>query len=134
MPLERGYHPQIDKLTHSSTTLPRNHVRPKPEQAWTMRGPSPRHSAAIASRLGVRGDIQHSAKELCESDTSHGSAFFYIPEKLFYDTKTRHFWLSCDDEVDEDQTLCFDLNAKHLRDIGLVGREIGGLGYSKVTE
>ena len=94
-----------------------------------MRGPSPRHSAAMASQLGARGDIQHSAKELCENDTSHGPAFFYIPEKLFCDTETKTLWLFCDDEVNEDQNLCFDLDSKRLRGIGIFGRKIRGLEY-----
>lgn len=45
---------------------------------------------------------------------------------------TKTLWLFC--EGDEDQKPCFDPEAKHLRGVGIVGRDIEGVGYSKVTE
>ena len=102
------------------------------EQVNTKRSLSMKRSAAMASQLVVSKDTQHSAKELCESDTSHGPDFVSVPEKLFCDMGTKTLWLFCED--DEDQKPCFDPDTKQLRGLGLVGRDTEGLGYKRVTE
>ena len=102
------------------------------EQANTKRSLSLKRSAAMASQLVVSNDAQHSAKELCESDSSHGPDFVSVPEKLFCDMGTKTLWLFCED--DEDQKLCFNPDTKQLCNVGLAGRDTEGLGYGRVTE
>ena len=105
---------------------------PKPEQAKTKRSLSMKRNAAMASQLVVSTDVQHSAKELCESDSSHGPDFVSVPERLFCDMGTKTLWLFC--EEDEDQKPCFDPETKELRSIGIVGRDTQSLEYARVTE
>lgn len=105
---------------------------PEPDQAKTKRSLSMKRSAAMSSQLVVSKDVQQSAKELCESDTSHGPDFVSVPERLFCDMGTKTLWLFC--EGDEDQKPCFDPETKQLRGVGIVGRDIRGLEYARVTE
>ena len=105
---------------------------PDSEQGLTKRSLSLERSAAMASQLVISKDPQHSAKELCESDSSHGPHFVSVPEKLFCDMGTKTLWLFCED--DEEQKLCFEPETKQLRGVSIVGRDTEGLGYGKVTE
>lgn len=86
----------------------------------------------MTSQLVVSQDLQHSAKELCESDTSHGPDFLSVPGKLFCDMETKTLWLFCEDG--EDEKSCFDPDTKQLRGVGIVGRDTETLGYARVTE
>lgn len=91
-----------------------------------------KRSAAMASQIVVSKDAQHSAKELCESATSHGPDFVSVPEKLFCDMGTKTLWLFC--ENDEDEKPCFDLDTKLIRGANIVGRDTASVGYARVTE
>ena len=61
---------------------------PESKQTKAKRELSLRRSAAIARQLVVSKEVQHSARELCESETSHGSDFVSVPNKLFCDMGT----------------------------------------------
>lgn len=102
------------------------------EEKRSLRSMSLKRSEALTSQLVVSSDAQHSAKELCESDTSHGPDFVSVPEKLFCDMGTKTLWLFCED--DEDEKPCFDPDTKQIRGVGVVGRDTESLGYAKVTE
>jgi hypothetical protein len=52
---------------------------PKTEQAKTKRSLLMKRNTAMASQLVVSTDVQHSAKGLCESDSSHGPDFVSVP-------------------------------------------------------
>lgn len=105
---------------------------PEAESALSKRGFSLKRSAAMASQLVVSKDVQHSAKELCKRDSSHGPDFVAMPERLFCEVGTKTLWLFC--ENDKDQKPCFAPETKQLRDVGIVGRDAEGLGYDKVTQ
>jgi hypothetical protein len=139
------FHNQGDALYHWNVDKKRelaNHTQisdvvakpwaPEPDQAKTKRSLSMKRSAVMSSQLIVSKDVQHSAKELCESDTSHGPDFVSEPERLFCDMGTKTLWLLC--ESDEDQKPCFDPEAKQLRSVGIVGRDVESFEYTTVTE
>lgn len=128
--------PDTKRELANNTDFGSDHVRavsaPAPEQVNVKRRSSMKRSAAMLEQLVVSRDAQHSAKEVCESDSSHGPDFVSVPEKLFCDMGTKTLWLFCED--DKDQGPCFDIDTKQLRGTSIVGRDVESTGYSRVTE
>ena len=93
----------------SVINLPGSKIRRDPKKPRankrTTSNPSPGH-------LVVSGHQDHSAKDLCESETSHGPDFVSTVEGFYCDMDTKDAWPLCDAEF---TTACFDLTSRSLR-------------------
>jgi hypothetical protein len=63
-------------------------------------------------RLTISEFDDHSAKTVCQSDSSSGPDFISTVERLFCDMCDRQIWRLCDHEEDHE---CFDLELRILK-------------------
>lgn len=96
---------------------------PPPHRRHTQR------SLALRSKLVASTHEKHSAKTLCESETSHGPDFVSRKEGLFCDMETKKVWPVCDKEM-EVEVECYDWGSHSL--VTMEGKE--GRGYVDVEE
>jgi len=80
----------------------------------------------ISSTIG-----QHSASDLCASETSSGPDFVSYAESLYCDMDLKKTFPLC---ADEDQMGCYDVGSLRLRDGGALRRRDGGEGGDKVHD
>ncbi|KAI9041355.1 uncharacterized protein KD926_006931 [Aspergillus affinis] len=71
----------------------------------------PRRPAWADSEIVISDAKQHSAKRLCQSDTSMGPDFAHTGEELFCDMDTKTLYAFC--QVHDTET-CFDLDSQSL--------------------
>ena len=71
------------------------------------------HRRGISDRLIITSHKEHSAKELCESDTSYGPDTASTTERLFCDMETKALYPFC--EEGKTKEVCFDVDSRSLR-------------------
>ncbi|KAH8690713.1 hypothetical protein BGW36DRAFT_306760 [Talaromyces proteolyticus] len=72
---------------------------------------TPKRVSWAASRLVVSDSASHSAKRLCESETSMGPDFAHIDEQLFCDMGTKTLYSFCNNGKKTD---CFNMDTQKL--------------------
>ena len=107
------------------------HRRSKRNHARDMQHSSNRTSNPFQLYLTVSHLSGHSARLLCESNTSRGADFVAIHENgmLFCDMTSKRLVDVCDEKH---KTACFDLEKKEMRDAGANIRK-RDLSYSEVV-
>lgn len=96
--------PGCENCTHIPSKEPNFH-------SHGAKRPSPR-SQKSAERMVISSRSEHSAVELCESQTSRGSDFVSKPEGMFCDMETKTLHPLCGSRMDGD---CFDLDSRELQ-------------------
>lgn len=76
-----------------------------------------RSSQTLPNHLVISNITTHSAREVCQSETSVGPDFVSLHEGLFCDMTDKSLWSLCDERARHD--FCFDLDGKVLRMQGL---------------
>ena len=81
----------------------------------TRRNLSRRSGSFAFPHLIASPHDRHSAKELCESESSHGPDFISSSEGIFCDMDTKIHWPLCD-QMTEDQCYHWDTHSLVLRE------------------
>jgi hypothetical protein len=71
-----------------------------------------RDSQFMQGQLVISAYAQHSAREVCESDTSHGPDFASVNEGLYCDMDQKKLWNICSQNVTQ---MCFDTEQFQMR-------------------
>lgn len=87
-------------------------VIPSPTRRRARRQEQVQMYQPLADQLVVSDIASHSAKEVCESDTSAGPDFVSTVEELFCDMSEKTLWPTCGQDIKE---ACFDLESREMR-------------------
>src|SRR5947209_20221937 len=73
----------------------------------------------MGDRLVSSSNPRHSARELCQSDSSQGADFVSVTENLFYDMDAKEIWPLCFSSI---TCGCFDLSTRAMQfpDVGRI--------------
>ena len=102
--------------------------RPRPRHRHQRQRQPSKRSPALRSKLVSSAHEKHSARALCESETSHGPDFLSRSEGLFCDMGSKRVWPVCG--TGEVEVGCYDLGNHSLVAKG----EEEGRGYAHVEE
>jgi hypothetical protein len=80
-----------------------------------------RGSQFLQGHLVISAYAQHSAQEVCESDTSRGPDFVSLNEGLYCDMVEKKLWNTCSPNVTQ---VCFDTEQGQMRGINFRMRGI----------
>ena len=95
----------------NSQTILQDYV-PAPGSVKRSLGQALSRRSGVLSTVIISGSAQHSAKELCDSETSWGHDFVSLKEKMFCDMESKILWHICDGETTNG---CFDVEERVMK-------------------
>jgi hypothetical protein len=103
--------PESKRDTPVKTNIKARAEVPTKKETKVKRRP---HRRGISDRLIITAKQVHSARELCESETSYGPDTVSTVEGLFCDMETKTLYPVCEEGTNNND-ICFDVDSKHLR-------------------